>query len=147
MAGACSAVTPEQLAAEVMESAGQRATSTPPSAASEVAVESAVSPPPASQSPAPISPQSLQSPPARAASAGAACHAAPADAAPVSAASAATVSHVLRAMGVPPDYAIGTLRLSVGRHTTREEVLRAADAIIAAVQRHRAARAAAAAAT
>ena len=35
---------------------------------------------------------------------------------------AASVSAVLRAMDVPLDAAIGTLRLSVGRHTTVEEV-------------------------
>ena len=42
-----------------------------------------------------------------AASAGAACHT-----------SAASVSSVLKAMDVPLEYAVGTLRLSTGRHTT-----------------------------
>ena len=52
-----------------------------------------------------------------AASAGAACHS-----------GEVQISHVLRAMGVPVDWARGTLRLSTGRHTTREE---ARDAVIA----------------
>lgn len=45
-----------------------------------------------------------------AASAGAACHTGEA---------AASISSVLLAMRVPEEYAVGTLRLSVGRHTTR----------------------------
>ena len=53
-----------------------------------------------------------------AASAGAACHA-----------NAASVSAVLRALRVPPEFAVGTLRLSTGRHTTLEEVALAADLI------------------
>jgi cysteine desulfurase len=65
-----------------------------------------------------------------AASAGAACHAASAD---------ACVSHVLRAMAVPTPLAIGTLRLSVGRHTTAEDVARGADAIVRVALAHRAA--------
>jgi cysteine desulfurase len=52
-----------------------------------------------------------------AASAGAACHS-----------GEVLISHVLRAMGVPADWARGTLRLSTGRHTTLEEVR---DAVIA----------------
>jgi cysteine desulfurase len=47
-----------------------------------------------------------------AASAGSACHGA----------GAASISPVLSAMGVPPEFAVGTLRLSVGRHTTEEDV-------------------------
>jgi cysteine desulfurase len=54
-----------------------------------------------------------------AASAGAACHA-----------GAATVSHVLQAMGVAPEIASATVRLSVGRFTTTDEVDRAAGLIL-----------------
>ena len=53
----------------------------------------------------------LASLPPVAASAGAACHS-----------DRVEVSHVLAAMGVPTDYAIGTLRFSVGRFTTRDEI-------------------------
>jgi cysteine desulfurase len=42
------------------------------------------------------------------------------------------VSHVLRAMRVPLEYARGTLRLSVGRFTTEAEVDEAADLLVAA---------------
>jgi cysteine desulfurase len=59
-----------------------------------------------------------------AASAGAACHA-----------GAATVSHVLQAMGVDPDLAAATVRLSVGRFTTGEEIDRAAGLILNALRR------------
>jgi cysteine desulfurase len=59
-----------------------------------------------------------------AASAGAACHA-----------GAATVSHVLQAMQVDPDLAAATVRLSVGRFTTEEEVERGAELILEAIQR------------
>ena len=59
-----------------------------------------------------------------AASAGAACHS-----------ESASISAVLRAMGVPTEYAVGTLRLSTGRHTTIEEVDRAAELIVREVQR------------
>lgn len=61
-----------------------------------------------------------------AASAGAACHQQ----------HGSSVSSVLAAMGVPLDYAVGTLRLSVGRHTTGEEVDQAVAMILeeAAVQ-------------
>ena len=59
-----------------------------------------------------------------AASAGAACHSGEAE-----------VSSVLCAMAVPREFAIGTLRLSTGRHTTLEEVDRAAEIIVAEVQR------------
>ena len=54
-----------------------------------------------------------------AASAGAACHT-----------TQASVSSVLKAMDVPLEYAIGTLRLSTGRHTTEAEVREAAKLII-----------------
>jgi len=46
-----------------------------------------------------------------AASAGSACHT-----------GGATVSGVLGAMGVPPEWAVGTLRLSVGRHSSMKDV-------------------------
>ena len=59
-----------------------------------------------------------------AASAGAACHT-----------NAASVSAVLKAMDVPLEYAVGTLRLSTGRHTTEAEVREAAKLIIAQAQR------------
>ncbi len=58
-----------------------------------------------------------------AASAGAACHADGAE----------SISSVLQAMDVPADVARGTLRLSLGRHTTAEEVDRAVEVIVAAV--------------
>lgn len=46
----------------------------------------------------------------------------------------AKVSHVLAAMKIPREFALGTLRLSVGRHTTEEELLFAAKAIHTAIQ-------------
>jgi cysteine desulfurase len=49
-----------------------------------------------------------------AASAGAACHSDEID-----------LSHVLEAMQVPLDYAMGTVRFSVGRHTNKDEIDRA----------------------
>ena len=52
--------------------------------------------------------------PSVAASAGAACHS-----------DRVEVSHVLAAMNVPEDYAMGTLRFSVGRFTTTDEIDRA----------------------
>jgi len=58
-----------------------------------------------------------------AASAGAACHA-----------EGVKVSTVLQAMDVPPAYARGTLRLSLGHPTTEEEVDRAATALIQAAR-------------
>ena len=61
-----------------------------------------------------------------AASAGAACHS-----------GEVQISHVLRAMGVPMEWARGTLRLSTGRNTTREEANDATSAIAGAVQRLR----------
>lgn len=68
-----------------------------------------------------------------AASAGAACHTPDA-----AAAGAATVSSVLEAMDVPMDYAIGTLRLSVGRHTTKADIERGAALLIEAAKRQNA---------
>ena len=59
-----------------------------------------------------------------AASAGAACHAESVD-----------VSPVIEAMGVPLEYAMGTVRFSVGRMTTTEEVDRAVEVVAAAVRR------------
>ncbi len=59
-----------------------------------------------------------------AASPGAACHS-----------GAIHVSHVLEAMGVPKDYAMGTVRFSVGKMTTEEEIDRAAEIIAEAVKR------------
>ncbi len=58
-----------------------------------------------------------------AASAGAACHA-----------DQVTVSAVLEAMGVPLNYAMGTLRLTVGKMTTEQEIDEAAQVIGAAVR-------------
>ena len=57
--------------------------------------------------------------PTVAASAGAACHSGHVE-----------VSHVLAAMNVPGEYAMGTLRLTVGRFTTTEEIDRAIAEII-----------------
>ena len=57
-----------------------------------------------------------------AASAGAACHA-----------DSVEISHVLTAMGVPVEWAKGTLRLTTGRMTTAQEVDRAAQVIVEAV--------------
>jgi cysteine desulfurase len=54
-----------------------------------------------------------------AASTGAACHA-----------GTATVSHVLQAMGVEPELAAATMRLSVGRLTTADEIERAAELLV-----------------
>ncbi len=56
----------------------------------------------------------LASLPTVAASAGAACHS-----------DQVEISHVLAAMNVPEGYAMGTLRLTVGRFTTEEEIDRA----------------------
>jgi cysteine desulfurase len=57
-----------------------------------------------------------------AASAGAACHA-----------DSVEISHVLTAMGVPVEWAKGTLRLTTGRMTTAQEIDRAAQVIVEAV--------------
>ena len=59
-----------------------------------------------------------------AASAGAACHADQVD-----------VSAVLEAMHVPVEWAMGTVRFSVGRGTTAEQIDRAIDVVAGAVQR------------
>lgn len=59
-----------------------------------------------------------------AASAGAACHA-----------DTVTVSAVLEAMDVPVAWAMGTVRFSVGRFTTTDEVDRAVEVVIEAVRR------------
>jgi cysteine desulfurase len=61
-----------------------------------------------------------------AASSGAACHA-----------DAVDVSAVLTAMQVPLEYAMGTLRFSVGKMTTAEEIDRAVDIVVQTVQRLR----------
>jgi len=57
-------------------------------------------------------------------SAGAACHAGQVD-----------VSTVLQAMGVPLEYAMGTVRFSVGKMTTAGEIDRAIEVVAAAVRR------------
>ncbi len=62
-----------------------------------------------------------------AASAGAACHA-----------DRVEISHVLEAMGVPEEWAKGTLRLTTGRMTTAQQIDRAAGVICAAVSALRA---------
>jgi len=59
-----------------------------------------------------------------AASAGAACHA-----------DQVEISHVLRAMQLPEQWAKGTLRFTTGRYTTAEEIDRALEVIVAAVKR------------
>ena len=58
-----------------------------------------------------------------AASAGAACHA-----------EGVTISTVLQAMGVPRDLAVGTVRLSLGRPSTEDEVDTAAARLVDAVR-------------
>jgi cysteine desulfurase len=40
------------------------------------------------------------------------------------------ISEILKAMKVPTDFAVGTLRLSVGRHSTPDEIDTAADLIV-----------------
>jgi cysteine desulfurase len=59
-----------------------------------------------------------------AASAGAACHS-----------DHVQISHVLEAMGVPIEWAKGTLRFTTGRMTTEAEIARAVDVIVDAVTR------------
>lgn len=51
------------------------------------------------------------------------------------AASKGTRSHVLMAIGMTPDVADGSLRMTLGRHTTMDEIERAADHIIEVVQK------------
>jgi len=58
-----------------------------------------------------------------AASAGAACHA-----------DQVEISHVLKAMQVPEQWAKGTLRFTTGRYTTADEIDRALEVIVAAVK-------------
>jgi cysteine desulfurase len=58
-----------------------------------------------------------------AASAGAACHS-----------DRVEISHVLKAMGIPIEWAKGTIRLSTGRMTTEEQIRRAVDVIVDAVK-------------
>lgn len=48
-----------------------------------------------------------------------------------------TASAVIVAMGVSPDDALGTVRLTLGRTTTEDDVARAADALARAFQRNR----------
>ncbi len=59
-----------------------------------------------------------------AASAGAACHADQVD-----------VSHVLEAMHLPVEYAMGTIRFSVGRMTTEDEIATAIEEVAQVVER------------
>jgi cysteine desulfurase len=59
-----------------------------------------------------------------AASAGAACHS-----------DHVQISHVLEAMGVPLEWAKGTLRFTTGRMTTEEEIARAVDVVVDAIKR------------
>jgi cysteine desulfurase len=61
-----------------------------------------------------------------AASAGAACHGL-----------TVQVSHVLAAMGVSPEVALGTVRLSAGRFTTEDEIDRAAAIVLEAMEQRR----------
>ncbi len=61
-----------------------------------------------------------------AASAGAACHA-----------DEVEISHVLKAMQVPKQWAKGTLRFTTGRYTTTDEIDRALEVIVAAAKRLR----------
>jgi cysteine desulfurase len=58
-----------------------------------------------------------------AASAGAACHA-----------ESVEISHVLKAMQVPLEFAMGTIRFSVGRNTTKDDIIRAVGEIRAVIQ-------------
>jgi cysteine desulfurase len=53
------------------------------------------------------------------------------------AAGAVEPSHVLRAMGLPMERVQGSLRFSLGRATTVEQVDRAAEATLAAIKRQR----------
>jgi len=59
-----------------------------------------------------------------AASAGAACHS-----------DTVEISHVLQAMHIPQELAKGTIRFSVGRMTTADQIDRAAEVVIAAVKK------------
>jgi cysteine desulfurase len=66
----------------------------------------------------------LRAAPEVAASTGSACHE-----------GGETASPVLLAMGIDAKVALGAVRLSLGRSTTREQILAAADALIAAHQK------------
>ncbi|MDH7559803.1 MAG: selenide, water dikinase SelD [bacterium] len=59
-----------------------------------------------------------------AASAGAACHS-----------DSVEISHVLRAMAVPTDYAMGTIRFSTGRYTTAAQIDQAVEQVVSVVER------------
>ena len=59
-----------------------------------------------------------------AASAGAACHS-----------DTVEISHVLQAMNIPLDWAKGTLRFSVGRMTTVEQIDKAVQVVVHAVKK------------
>jgi cysteine desulfurase NifS len=61
--------------------------------------------------------------PGIAASAGAACHS-----------SGISVSQVIKAMGIPVDYAMGTIRFSTGRYNTKDQLKIAANMVIMAVK-------------
>lgn len=61
-----------------------------------------------------------------AASPGAACHS-----------DQVAISHVLQAMGLAPEWAMGTLRFSVGRMTTADQIERALAVILAAISKLR----------
>ena len=61
-----------------------------------------------------------------AASAGAACHS-----------DSVSLSHVLKAMRIPMQWAKGTLRFSTGRMTTKEEINQAVNAVVQAVKQMR----------
>jgi len=61
--------------------------------------------------------------PGVAASAGAACHS-----------SGVSVSQVIKAMNIPMKYAMGTIRFSIGRYNTKEEIKKAAKLIIDAAK-------------
>jgi cysteine desulfurase len=61
-----------------------------------------------------------------AASAGAACHS-----------DRVEISHVLQAMGISKEWAVGTVRFSVGRMTTTREIDRAVDVVALAVKKLR----------
>ena len=53
------------------------------------------------------------------------------------AAGVAQPSHVLMAMGLPEEDALSSLRFSLGRDTTEEQVDRAAELVAAAVEKQR----------
>jgi len=53
------------------------------------------------------------------------------------AAGAVEPSHVLRGMGLPMDRVQGSLRFSLGRSNTEEQISRAAEAVVAAVEKQR----------